>query len=532
MTARKEAKENARRLLQEQAARRAAEEAERLLRASEERFARFMRHLPGLAWIKDLQGRYVYANDAAEKAFRTPRAELYGKTDEEVFPPETFAQFKENDRRALASETGVQVIETLKHDDGIVHHSIVSKFPILGPDGGVAHIGGMAIDVTDRLRAEEALRYADRRKDEFLATLAHELRNPLAPLHSVAQILKMPEASGAIVEQAKDILERQVQQLVRLVDDLLDMSRIMRDKIELHRERVELATVVTRAVETARPVIDAHGHELALSLPPEPVWLEADLIRLTQVVSNLLTNAAKYTEKGGRIWLSAGREGAEVVLRVKDTGIGIEREMLPRVFDLFVQADRSLARSQGGMGVGLALVRKLVEMHDGSVKASSEGPGRGSEFVVRLPASARARHGDEKGGGEGESLPTPASARRILVVDDNQDAAASLALELRLQGHDVRVAHDGPSALEVALSCRPEVVFLDLGMPGMDGYELCRRMRQHPALAQVLLVALTGLGQEEDRRRSREAGFDSHLVKPAEPSSLQRLLTHPRLTGQ
>jgi PAS domain S-box-containing protein len=507
--------------------------AEHAVQESEQRFARFMQHLPGLAWIKDLHGRYVYANEAAETAFGKPRSELFGRTDDEVFLPETAARFKDNDAQAIASSTGVQVVETLKHSDGMLRHSLVSKFPIMGPDGQAAWVGGMAIDITDRLRAEEALRESDRRKDEFLAMLAHELRNPLAPVRNALQIMKMPGVDDATARQARDMMERQVQHLVRLVDDLLDVSRMMRDKIELRKQRVELATVIARAIETARPFIDGHGHDLTVSLPSEPIWLEADLIRLAQVVSNLLANAAKYTEDGGRIWVTAEHEGAEIVVRVKDTGIGIDAEMLPLIFGLFVQADRSLARSHGGMGIGLSLVRKLVEMHGGKVEAHSEGPNRGSEFVVRLPIAA------------GRSSPGPPDSRdnrvaparlitplRVLVVDDNRDAAESLALLLRGEGHDVQVAHDGRTALEVARNHRPDVAFLDIGMPGMDGYELSRQLRAQPALEKLLLVAVTGWGQEEDRRRSRQAGFDRHLVKPVEPASLQRLLSHPRLARE
>jgi two-component system CheB/CheR fusion protein len=499
--------------------------AETAIQESEQRFARFMQHLPGLAWIKDLGGRYVYANEAAEQAFGRPRADLYGRTDEEVFPPATAARFKENDAQALADGRGVQVVETLQHSDGAVHHSLVSKFPIPGPDGRPAWVGGMAIDITDRLRAEEALRESDRRKDEFLAMLAHELRNPLAPLRNALQIMKMPGVDDATLRHARDMMERQLQQMVRLVDDLLDVSRMMRDKIELRKQRVELATVITRAVETARPLIDSHHHALTVSLPSEPVWLDADLIRLAQVVSNLLFNAAKYTEDGGRISVSAARDGEEVVVRVKDTGIGIDAEMLPRLFRLFVQADRSLARAHGGMGIGLALVRKLVELHGGRVEVQSDGPDRGSEFTVRLPATARSARGGDGVVREEEPLPLAAGAPlRVLVVDDNRDTAESLALLLRAEGHSVRVAHDAPTALQLAQSVRPDIAFLDIGMPVMDGYELSRRLRAQPALNGLLLVAVTGWGQDEDRRRSREAGFDRHLVKPVEPASLHRLL--------
>jgi PAS domain S-box-containing protein len=497
------------------------------LRQSEERFARFMQHLPGLAWVKDSQGRYVYANDAALKAFRRPRNDLFGKTDAEVFPAEAAARFEENDRRALASGTGVQVVETLEHGDGIVHHSVVSKFPIPGRDGRPALVGGVAIDITDLKRAEEALRDADRRKDEFLATLAHELRNPLAPIRNSLQILKMPRVDAATVQRSRDMMDRQVEQLVRLVDDLLDVSRVMRGKIELRRERVELATVVARAVETVQPLVDAQGHQLSVSLPPESLPLDADPVRLAQVVGNLLTNAAKYTEPNGHIWITAAREDNEAVLRIRDSGIGIAPDVLPRIFDLFVQVDHAAARSQGGLGIGLTLVKNLCEMHGGSVEARSAGLGRGSEFVVRLPLVAQDRRQPQEGAGEGRQEPARSSGHRLLVVDDNRDAADSLAVLLRLQGHEVRVAHGGPAALEMTKGYAPDMVFLDIGMPGMDGYEVARRMR--PLLGGVVLVALTGWGTQEDRRRSAEAGFDHHLVKPVEPKALEGVLADPRL---
>ncbi len=371
----------------------------------------------------------------------------------------------------------------------------------------------------------QALRETDRRKDEFLATLAHELRNPLAPIHNALQILKMPRLDAETVERSREMMDRQVHHLVRLVDDLLDVSRVMRGKIELRRERVELATVVARAVETVRPLVDAQGHQLSVHFPSESLPLDADPVRLVQVVGNLLTNAARYTEPNGRIWLTGERSGEEAVLRVRDSGIGIAPLMLPRIFELFVQVDHSTTRSQGGLGIGLTLVKNLVEMHNGTVQAHSEGLGKGSEFVVRLPISTQEQDPDE-----GREMaqpvhepPTP-SGHRLLVVDDNQDAANSLAMLLRLQGHEVRVAYSGVAALEMTKAYSPDVVFLDIGMPGMDGYEAARRLRQQPGLEKVVLAALTGWGQQEDRRRSAEAGFDHHLVKPPEPRVLERLL--------
>jgi PAS domain S-box-containing protein len=367
------------------------------------------------------------------------------------------------------------------------------------------------------------LRQADRLKDEFLAMLAHELRNPLAPVRNALHILKQPEANAAQLQQVRDMAERQVQHMARLLDDLLDVSRISRGRIELRREAVDVAAVIGRTAEAARPVIEERRHEVTVSLPAGPLRVEADPTRLEQVLTNLLNNAAKYTDPGGRIWLSAVRDGNAVVVRVRDTGIGIAPEMLPRIFDLFVQAERRLDRAQGGVGIGLTLVKKLVELHGGRIEAASAGPGRGSEFAVRLPALV-----DDREGGRALA-PAPGAAsplprRSVLVVDDNQDAADSLAILLRLAGQDVRSAYDGPAALAQARDFQPAVVFLDIGMPGMDGYEVARRLRQLPGLGGVLLVALTGWAQEEDRRRSTEAGFDHHLVKPVEPDALQTLL--------
>jgi signal transduction histidine kinase len=363
----------------------------------------------------------------------------------------------------------------------------------------LAHRAAVAVENT---QLYQALRETDRRKDEFLATLAHELRNPLAPIRNALQILKMPRVDAGTAERSREMMERQVHHLVRLVDDLLDVSRVMRGKIELRRERVELATVVARAVETVQPLVDAQGHELAVSLPTESLPIDADPVRLAQVVGNLLTNAAKYTEPHGRIWLTAERENGTAVLRVRDTGIGIAPPMLPRVFELFVQVDHASTKAQGGLGIGLTLVKNLVEMHNGAVEATSEGLGRGSEFVVRLPLSAQALDQDQGGGvGSQADQPPSHSGYRLLVVDDNHDAAESLAMLLKLQGHEVRVAFNGMAALEMTKTYTPDVVFLDIGMPGMDGYEVARRLRQQPGLEKTVLAALTGWGQKEDRRR-------------------------------
>jgi PAS domain S-box-containing protein len=417
---------------------------------------------------------------------------------------------------------------------------IATEYRILNPDGSIRWVAsrgdivhdssganvrmlGALFDITERKRAEEALREADRRKDEFLATLAHELRNPLAPIRSAVDVLQLDALPDSKTAWAGRVIDRQLQQLTRLVDDLLEVSRITLGKIELRRSLTDLASVVDRALETSRPALDAAGHELTIELPDETVCLVADGARLAQVLDNLLQNAAKYTRPGGRVRLTARRSDRELTIVVADNGIGIPPAMLERVFDMFAQADASLTRTQGGLGVGLTIVRRLVEMHHGTVEARSEGPGRGSEFIVTLPLTGR---------DAGEALvPRPArpstdglSGRRVLVVDDNRDAAESLALLLEVMEATVWVAFDGPAALEAVRRHLPEIAILDLGMPGMTGYDVARQLRADPATAGLTLIAVTGWGQEEDRRRTRDAGFDHHLVKPVELDELMRIL--------
>jgi len=380
-----------------------------------------------------------------------------------------------------------------------------------------------------RRSLEEALRQradglaeADRRKDEFLAMLAHELRNPLAPIRSAVHALGHRDDDPAVT-RARDVVERQVRHMTRLVDDLLDASRMTRGRIALRKEVVDLATCVAHAVETVRPLIDARGHELSLSLPSEAVRLSADPTRLEQVLGNLLHNAAKYTEPGGRITMAVERDGEAVVLRVLDTGIGIAPEMLPRIFDLFVQADRTRDGGLGGLGVGLSLVRNLVEQHGGTIRGLSAGPGRGSEFVVRLPMTSEEERAEESPGPPGRGVP----GRRVLVVEDHVDSARSLAQLLASWGHEVRLARDGHEALAAVDGYRPEVVLLDIGLPGMDGREVARRLRERPGEDRPVLVALSGYAPDGDGLRGRCDEFDRHLVKPVEPDALRELLALP-----
>jgi signal transduction histidine kinase/CheY-like chemotaxis protein len=389
-----------------------------------------------------------------------------------------------------------------------------------------AHLG-------ERERYLEALRENDRRKDEFLATLAHELRNPLAPIKSSVQMLRLRSPGDADSQKLALMMERQVNHMVRLVDDLLEMSRVTRGRIELRLEQVELADVIRTAIETSQPLIDAARHHITVTVPGEPLPVNGDATRLAQIFSNLLNNAAKYTDEGGRIWITAHREGMAAVVTVRDTGSGIPPEMLSRVFDMFTQlaANPTARRAHGGLGIGLTLVKSLVEMHGGTVEARSAGRGRGSEFSVRLPLVAtevlgitpHPQHQPAASAPDNDSLFT-LTPRRVLVVDDNRDAAESLGMLLGLLRQTTRVVNSGADALDVMGSFKPAIAFLDIGMPGMDGHELARRIRAQPEWQTLTLVAMTGWGQDDDRRRSQSAGFDYHLVKPVDVRALESLL--------
>lgn len=487
-------------------------------------------------FLLDPEGYVSTWNAGAERIKRYQADEIIGQHFSRFYPQEAI------DRDWPAQELKAARAEGRFEDEGWRVRKDGSQFwanvviTALRDDAGYLRgFSKITRDMTERKKAEESARRLaaettarrvaeenERRKDEFLATLAHELRNPLATIRNSLQILKMPLLDAPAAQQTREMMERQVHHLVRLVDDLLDVSRVMRGKIELRKELVELATVMACAVETAKPLIEAQGHELEISIPAESLLVDADSVRLAQVIGNLLTNSAKYSEANGRIWLSARRDGEQAVLTVRDTGVGIAPDMLPHVFELFVQADHRSVKAQGGLGIGLTLVKNLIEMHGGNVEAHSAGMGQGCEFVVRLPLQKRPE----------PMIPEVALQRqeiapqghRLLVVDDNQDAALTLAMLLRLLGHQVQVAHRGEMALELAASFQPHLVFLDLGMPGMDGYEVARRMREIPGMQNTVLAALTGWGQREDLRRTAEAGFDHHLVKPPEPRLLEELL--------
>jgi len=394
---------------------------------------------------------------------------------------------------------------------------------IRGEDGKLLGFTKIARDLTDRKRVEEALLDADQRKDEFLATLAHELRNPLAPLRAGLQIMRITSEEGAPVRSTVEMMERQLRHLVRLVDDLLDVARITSGKVELRRRRVNLRTVLAAGVEASRPAIDSRQHVLRLEPGQEEISVEGDFDRLVQVFSNLLSNAAKYTDRGGRIDLTLSREGDDAVVIVADSGIGIPAEDLPHVFDLFSQVRAHQRHAEGGLGIGLSLVRSLLGLHGGSIAAASAGTGGGSQFTVRLPLLKTASLSPVTDSGRSTRARVP--SRRILIADDNADAAGALATLLELEGHDVMVAHDGSEAVMKAFTFQPDLVFMDLGMPVMDGFEAARRLRALPSGERICIVALTGWGQTGDRERSREAGFDRHYVKPLDAAALTEVLT-------
>lgn len=472
---------------------------------------------------KTLDGIILSWNAGAQRLFGYAPHEAIGRSITLIIPPERQDEEHEILARIAAGER-VQHFETVRvSKQGRRIDISLTVSPIRDRAGRIVGASKVARDITDRKRAEEALREADRRKDHFIALLAHELRNPLAPLRNGLQVMRLAADDAKAVAQARGIMERQLGHMVRLVDDLLDISRIGQNKMELRRSRVLLTDVVSSAVETARPAVEAGGHELIISLPPEAVHLDADLTRLGQVFSNLLTNSAKYTERGGRIWLAAERQGDDVAVSVRDTGIGIPADAMPHIFDMFSQVDRSIERSTGGLGIGLALVKGLVEMHDGTVTAASEGQGHGSTFTVKLPTLGTptqplAGVPSDKG----QSFTGP--RRRILVVDDNRDSANSMAMMLKLLGNDVATAYDGVEAVEAAERSQPQVILMDVGMPRLNGYDATRRIRERPWGPQAIIVALTGWGQEGDLALSRAAGCDGHLVKPVSLPDLEQLL--------
>src|SRR5215470_2911210 len=410
----------------------------------------------------------------------------------------------------------------IERPDGQRRTVLAHANPIRDESGKVLGAVNVLVDITDRKRTEDALNTVDRSKNEFLAILAHELRNPLAPIRSAVQILNREAALAPESQWAVSAIERQVRQMARLIDDLVDVARITSNRLELRKERVELGAVLRSAVVTSGALLKAGGQEFTLVLPDTPIRLDADPIRLAQAVTNLLNNAAKYTERGGHIWLIAERDGAHAVITVRDTGVGIPSAVLPHVFEMFTQGEQTRARTLGGLGIGLTLVKRLVEMHGGTVEAQSGGQDLGSTFTIRLPVVEASQDAQPQSDGSGRLTPP---SLRMLIVDDNRDAADSLAMLLRTTGNEIRTAYDGLEALQVASEFRPEVVLLDIGLPKIDGHEVAQRIRREPWGARVCLIAVTGWSDESDRARSRAAGFDHHLVKPLDTAHLAQLLS-------
>lgn len=491
--------------------------AEQAHLVSEERFHRtFANAAVGIAHVS-ADGRWLRVNDKLCSILGYSREELLRGTFQDVTYPDDLEGDLANLKKLIDGSIETYAMEKryVRADGGVIWGALTVSL-VRSRSGEPDYFISVVQDITSRRQAEIALKEADRRKDEFLATLAHELRNPLAPIRNAAHILRLRSSPDPGVQSAHKILERQLKHMVRLIDDLMDVSRVTSGKFELHREVVRLDAIITQALETARPNL---RHELTVALPAGPIYLNGDPVRLSQVFSNLLNNAYSYTDAGGHVSLTAERVGADVVVKVKDNGIGIAAEDLPRLFGMFSQLPRSSGRARG-LGIGLALLRSFVQSHGGTVEAHSAGPGLGSEFIVRLPALEAEDSTQCAVPVERQSVRNPRARERVLIVDDNRDAADSLAMLLGFEGQEVEVAYSASSALDKARAKVPAIAFLDLGMPEIDGFELARRFRAHPVLKDTRLVALTGWGQPADQQRTRDAGFDHHLVKPVHPDAL------------
>jgi PAS domain S-box-containing protein len=499
--------------------------AETDLRYSEERFRLLVESVKDYAiFLLDPHGYVTSWNAGARRIKGYADEEIIGKHFSCFYPAEALERDWPNHELTVAQTEGRFEDEGWRiRKDGSLFWANVVITALYDAQGELRGFAKVTRDMTERKRVE-SLEESKRQMNGFLAMLSHELRNPLAPIRSAVGIMRMKELHDPTLEWARDVIDRQIEQLARLVDDLLDVSRITTGKIMLKKETLEIPVAVTRAVESCKPLLDARKHHLEVNLPATRIQVEGDLIRLSQVFLNLLNNAAKYTPERGHIRLSIEQEQHEVVVRVRDTGIGIPSNLLTTIFDLFTQGTRDLDRAEGGLGVGLTLVRQIVELHGGTVAAYSDGLGKGSEFVVRLPlldlqfSTSAAQDKDKR-------REAQTGACRVLVVDDNVDAAESVAMLLRLWNYESRTAHDGPAALSLASKYRPHVVLLDIGLPGMDGYEVAKRLQGLSSMEGSVLIALTGYGQDEDRRRARDAGFNDHLLKPVRPDTLEAVLS-------
>lgn len=478
---------------------------------------------------KNLNGVVQSWNSAAERLFGYTAEQAVGQHISFLIPTDRLGEEDMILARLRGGERVYHFDTVRLRSDGQPIQISVTISPIRDDSGRIIGASKIARDISDRKRAEDQvyslltqLKEADRRKDDFLATLAHELRGPLTPLWAIQELLKRGTADGELLRNAQETMERQLGQLVRLVDDLLDVNRIVRNKLELRRERIELAGIINQAVEICQTLVEQAGHELTVQLPHERIYLQADPARLTQVFGNLLNNACKYTNPGGHLKIMAERLGSEIVVRIKDDGIGIPKDKLTDIFEMFEQLHQGSEQSRGGLGIGLNVVKRLIAMHGGSIHATSDGPGRGSEFSVRLPVIVETAPTSEHRGADVDAR--SATKRRILIVDDNVDSAQSLAMLLNFSGNETATAYDGVTAVEATQSFRPDILLLDISLPKMDGHEVARRIREQDWGKQMILVALTGWGQEEDRRRSKEAGFDEHMLKPVDYEALMKFL--------
>jgi PAS domain S-box-containing protein len=504
--------------------------SEAALRDSELQFRTMANSIPQLAWMAHADGYIHWYNRRWYEYTGSTPQEMEGWGWQRVHDPQYLPKVLERWQASIATGTPFGMEFPLRAADGQYRMFLTRVVPLNGEEGQVVQWFGTNTDMEEakqtevRLRmTEAALRDADHRKDLFLATLAHELRNPLAPIRTAAQILGSPRLAPDQLQWAQHVIQRQVARMALLLDDLLDIARITQGKLELKAERVKLTDVVDSAVEEVRPLLESKNHQLTVTLPSEELALNADPLRLSQILSNLLTNAAKYTDPAGHINLSAGVQNGTLCLSVKDDGIGIAPQALTRIFEMFSQIDGTAARSEGGLGIGLALVKGLLELHCGTIEARSDGLGRGSEFVVRLPLTAAT---PAEASATEVDAPPVACGRRVMVADDNKDAADALAMLLELSGHEVRVAHRGRAALELAQRFRPDVAIIDIGMPDLSGYEVAKELRRESWGAGICLIALTGWGQDDDRQRAKDAGFDRHMTKPVEAWALEELLSN------